>query len=146
MTSAAPVRRWRIPMDGQPPDDLPSQWVSAIAAVSRDLRCRRHGRMIGFGDVAWELAVDAGGWMLIGLARLSDNADLYGFTRGRDYPSAPSTVHQEQRQVIAILLPAHLWRPRKPLERETHSPAIYLDFLRRQLGSFRFFRLGCHPR
>jgi hypothetical protein len=72
-------------MDAQPPDDLPSQWVSAIAAVTRDLRCRRHGRMIGFGDVAWELAVDAGGWMLIGLARLSDNAGLYGFTRGRGY-------------------------------------------------------------
>jgi hypothetical protein len=41
--------------------------------------------MIDFGDVAWELTVDAGGWMLIGLARLSDNADLSGFTRGRGY-------------------------------------------------------------
>jgi hypothetical protein len=72
-------------MDGRPPDDVPSQWAIAIAAVCRDLQCRRHGRMISFIDIAWELTVDTDGRMLIGLTRLSDDADLSGFTRGRGY-------------------------------------------------------------
>lgn len=96
MTSAAPIRRWHIPTDEQPPDDLPAQWASAIAAISHDVRYRRHGRTVSFDHVAWALTADADGSMHIGMATSSNDADLAAFSRGAgftvDTNSAQATV------------------------------------------------------
>jgi hypothetical protein len=42
---------------------------AALAAVAADLRCRRHGRAIGFDGVELELSVVADGWECIGMGR-----------------------------------------------------------------------------
>jgi hypothetical protein len=85
MASNTRHQRWQFPMDGRPSDDLPSSWDFATAAVSRDLRYRRHGRPISFDGVAWDLTANTDGSMYIGIARLTDGADVGGFARGAGY-------------------------------------------------------------
>jgi hypothetical protein len=78
-------RRWRIPLVGRAPIDVPDGWVAALAAVALDLRCRRHGRVISFEGVEWELSVVADDWVSIGMAKLTDDSDLGEFSIGRNY-------------------------------------------------------------
>jgi hypothetical protein len=79
------IRTWQVPVGGPAPDKLPAQWASAFGAVGRDLRCRRYGRAVSFGNVAWELTENTDGSVLIGIAKLADDADLYAFSQGRWY-------------------------------------------------------------
>jgi hypothetical protein len=85
MTTADQVGIWHVPVGGPAPAEVPAQWASALAAVSQDLQCRRHGRTISFDAVAWELTAHADGTVYIGMARLGDGCDLYGFARGMNY-------------------------------------------------------------
>lgn len=40
-------------MGGDPPGDLPDAWAAAAGAVSRDLDCRRYGRLLSFHGMKW---------------------------------------------------------------------------------------------
>jgi hypothetical protein len=73
-------------MNESPPNDLPSPWAAAVAAVSRDIRYRRHGREIDDELVVWELTVNANGSMYIGMAITSEPADLPPFSGGSGIP------------------------------------------------------------
>jgi SAM-dependent methyltransferase len=85
MTFHDPVRRWRVPLIGQAPSEVPDEWGAALAAVALDLRCRRQGRVICFDGVQWELAVNSQDWVSIGMAKLTDASDLGEFSIGRGY-------------------------------------------------------------
>lgn len=85
MTTADRIGIWHVPVGGQAPEEVPTQWVSALAAVSQDLQCRRHGRTISFDDVAWELTVHADGTVYIGITPYGGGTDLGGFARGMGY-------------------------------------------------------------
>jgi hypothetical protein len=61
MTTARRIGVWHVPVGGQAPAEVPAHWVSALAAVSQDLQCRRYGTTISFDDVVWELTVHADG-------------------------------------------------------------------------------------
>lgn len=52
-----PDRRWRFVIGDDPPADLPDTWGAAVRAVTRDLACRRHGRLITFTNVGWSFLV-----------------------------------------------------------------------------------------
>jgi hypothetical protein len=73
-------------MNGSPPKDLPSPWATAVAAVSRDIRYRRHGREIDVELLVWELTINANGSMYIGMAITSEPADLPSFAGGSGLP------------------------------------------------------------
>ena len=90
------TRRWHISLDGQPPKDLPSPWATAVAAVSHDIHCRRHGRKIDVEFVVWELTANTDGSMYIGMAITSEPANLRPFSGGSgftvDASAAQATV------------------------------------------------------
>jgi hypothetical protein len=79
------VHRWRVPLGGQAPADLPAEWADSLAAVGRDLRCRRHGRTINVDGLEWELTVAADGWVSIGMSSLTDDAGIYRFSLCQSY-------------------------------------------------------------
>jgi hypothetical protein len=54
-------------MNGRAPAEMTAPWGQAFAAVSRDLQCGRHGRVVSLEAVAWELTVHADGAIYIGL-------------------------------------------------------------------------------
>jgi hypothetical protein len=75
MTGFEGDRRWRVPLvsvtvSRSGADEVPDEWVAGLAAVSRDLRCRRYGRAVSFEGVEWELTVSSQGWVCIGMATL----------------------------------------------------------------------------
>jgi hypothetical protein len=78
------LRRWHISLDGPPPEDLPSSWATAVAAVSHDIRYRRHGRNIDVELVVWELTANANGSMYIGMAITSEPAEIPPFSGGSE--------------------------------------------------------------
>jgi hypothetical protein len=85
MPTADRVGIWQVPVGGQAPAEVPAHWVSALAAVSQDLQCRRYGRTISFDDVAWVLIVHADGRVYIGITPLGVRTDVGGFERGAGY-------------------------------------------------------------
>ncbi|MGO4205400.1 hypothetical protein AB4Z09_27415 [Rhodococcus sp. TAF43] len=59
---------WRFAIIDDVPDyfespgrrfDLPGSWVDAVVAVTRDLRCLRHGRDVQPDRLMWELSIGA---------------------------------------------------------------------------------------
>ena len=85
-------RHWRIPLVGEAPGEVPDEWIAALAAIVRDLRCRRYGRVVSFDGLEWELAVTSEGWVHIGMARLPGDADLNPFSIGRGYTLETTTA------------------------------------------------------
>jgi hypothetical protein len=85
MTGWEGAGRWRVSLVGQAPDNVPGQWVTGLAAVTRDLRCRRYGRTVSIEAVEWELTVTSEGWVAIGLAKLTDASDLSPFAICQSY-------------------------------------------------------------
>ncbi|GAY15355.1 hypothetical protein [Mycobacterium sp. shizuoka-1] len=57
MSWDVPDRLWRFGIGDDPPADLPAAWAEAAGAVTRDLRCLRHGRPITFAGVSWYFMV-----------------------------------------------------------------------------------------
>ncbi|WP_454790239.1 hypothetical protein [Mycolicibacterium lutetiense] len=82
------VREWRVPLFGGAPSEVPGEWVAALAAVTRDLRCRRQGRAISLEGVEWALTVFSDRSVSIGMAPLTGEADLGSFSAGRGFALA----------------------------------------------------------
>ena len=83
MSWDAPERCWQFLIGDDPPGGLPAVWASATRAVTRDLDCRRHGRRIGFRNVMWWIAADAG-YIAVGFA-LAGDADVGAYQRCNSY-------------------------------------------------------------
>ncbi|ORB34700.1 hypothetical protein BST41_30370 [Mycolicibacterium porcinum] len=64
---------------------MPAEWAAAVAAVTRDLGCRRNGRAVSLESVEWTLAVFSDGSVAIGFATTADDADLSAFSVGRGF-------------------------------------------------------------
>jgi hypothetical protein len=84
---------------------------AALAAVAADLRCRRHGRAIGFDGVEWELSVVADGWECIGMATVTDDSDLGEFSIGRGFAreTTPGQVKVWVAEVVQDELAGYEW-------------------------------------
>ena len=83
MSWDAPDRCWRFAIGEDPPADLPAAWATAARAVTRDLNCRRQGRLISFTEVGWCVVV-SDGWVAVGFEAIGD-ADVGGYQRCLSY-------------------------------------------------------------
>lgn len=83
MSWDAPERRWKFSFGDDPPDDLPAAWALASRAVTRDLGCRRHGRLISFHNVWWTILADDGS-VCVGF-ELAGDADVGAYRRCNGY-------------------------------------------------------------
>lgn len=94
-------RRWRIASEGQPPEDLPSPWATAVAAVSHDLHFRRYGRELDVEFVVWELTANADGSIYIGMIIAPEPDGLRPFSGGSgftvDASAAQATVWMAEK-------------------------------------------------
>lgn len=127
-------RSWRVPLAGRAPTDVPDEWARALAAVAVDLRCRRQGRAITFDGVQWELTVSAE-WVSIGMATLTNDSDLGGFSIGRNYAleTTPEqatvwvaeVVQEELAGYEFVQWPSDGWRLLAPELRDTE--AVWVD-------------------
>ncbi|MBU9765127.1 hypothetical protein FR943_14905 [Mycobacterium sp. TNTM28] len=79
------VHEWRVPLFGEASSEVPGGWVAALAAIARDLRCRRQGRAVSFDGVEWALTVFSNRSVSIGFTSLTDEVDLGSFSVGRGF-------------------------------------------------------------
>lgn len=80
----APDRCWRFAVGEDPPADLPAAWATAARAVTHDLDCRQHGRLVSSTKVGWCFLVSDGGWIAVGF-EANDDADVGGYQRCQSY-------------------------------------------------------------
>ena len=66
---------WQIPISQlEMPADIPSQWATALQAVTHDLHVLRVGTQIDVDRLVWRIELNAEGWISIGLN--SDSAAI----------------------------------------------------------------------
>ena len=128
-------REWRVPLVGQAPTEVPDEWVAALTAVTLDLRCRRHGRAVSLDGLEWALTVFSQGWVSIGMATLTDDADLGAFSMGRGFAleTTPaqamvwvaSVVQDELAGYEFVQWPSDGWRLLDPELRD--GEAVWVD-------------------